>query len=58
MSLILDALKRSETEQKMTPQISVVDEPSIDRKRFPCGAYWMGCVSGGSSADRTWVWVV
>jgi hypothetical protein len=46
MSLILDALKRSETEQKMTPQISVVDEPSIDRKRFPVGLIgWVACLA-------------
>ena len=46
MSLILDALKRSETEQKMTPQISVVDEPSIDRKRFPTGLIgWVACLA-------------
>jgi hypothetical protein len=46
MSLILDALKRSETEQKMTPQISVVDEPSIDRKRFPMGLIgWVACLA-------------
>ena len=46
MSLILDALKRSETEQKMTPQISVVDEPSIDRKRFPLGLTgWVACLA-------------
>ena len=46
MSLILDALKRSETEQKITRQISVVDEPSIDRKRFPLGLIgWVACLA-------------
>tara|TARA_Y100000385_G_scaffold181668_1_gene187647 strand:+ start:1891 stop:2775 length:885 start_codon:yes stop_codon:yes gene_type:complete len=46
MSLILDALKRSETEQKMTAQISMLDETSIDRKRFSMGLIgWVACLA-------------
>lgn len=57
MSLILDALKRSETEQKMTPQISVVDEPSIDRKQFPMGLIgWVACLAAAALIGLGYGW--
>jgi len=45
MSLILDALRRSETEKKGTPSLSMVDEIPPDPSRFPKSAIGWGAGS-------------